>query len=231
MSSKLQIDFKEYLDRLSLNTGTFKDLLRLPMVEGVEEVVSLREICEARCVLPMPKHMMHLILRSVRTLDGQKPFERATFEMQKMGIRQLRIGQKFAYRENYVKILENISDILCRNHAINSGMLELGAYVVFGKDSLGQEAIAFYLPPIIEEHTGAFVIMDGIHRDFIALKMGQPIFAIVVSGVTVPFPCEPHSWDDLTVIPLAEKPEDLSDRYFKLRKELFRDLKFFGIDG
>ncbi len=231
MSSKLQIDFKEYLDRLSLNAGTFKDLLRLPMVESVQEVVSLREIGEARCVMPMSKHMMHLILRSVRTLDGQKPFESATFEMQKMGIRQVKIGQRFAYRENYVKILENISDILCRDHAINSGMLELGAYVIFGKDSLGKEAIAFYLPPIIEEHAGFFVIMDGIHRDFIALKMGQPIFAIVASGVSVPFPCEPHSWDDLKVIPQTEKPANLADRYFGLRKELFRDLKFFGIDG
>lgn len=231
MGSKLQIDFKEYLDRLSLNNGAFKDLLRLPNVEGVEEVLSLREICEAQSVWPMPTHMMRLILKNVKTMDGQKPFESATFEMQKMGIRQLRIGQRFAYRENYVKLLENISDILCRNHAINSGMLELGAYIVFGEDVRGKKVIAFYLPPIIEMHNGTPVIMDGIHRDFIALKMGQPIFAIVANGITVPFPCEPHSWNDLKVIPSAEKPEKLEDRYFGLRKELFRDLKFFGIDG
>lgn len=229
---KWQINFREYLDRLELTDGKFRDMLRLPMIEGIQEVLPLKEIKEAESVVPMPQQMLRFILRNIRTLDGrQRPFEKATFELQKMGIRPLHIGQKFAYRENYVGLLENLSDIFRKNHAINSGILELGAFLVFGEDSQGKRGLAFYLPPIIEMHNGVPVIMDGIHRDFIALQMGATIFAIVVSNVSAPFPCEPHSWDDLRVINAADKPKDLNERYFELHKELFRDLKYFGIDG
>lgn len=33
------------------------------------------------------------------------------------------------------------------------------------------------------------------------------------------------------LIPLAEKPANINDRYFELKKNLFRDLKYLGIDG
>lgn len=226
-----QIDFKEYLDRLELTDGKFKEMLRLPAIEGVEEVIPLKEIREVESVTPMPRPLMHFILRNIPTIDGQKPFEKCTFEPQKMGVQSLRIGQKFAYRENYTGLLESLSDIFRKDYAINPSVLELGAFMILGKDSQEKKAIAFYLPPIIEMHNNKPVIMDGIHRNFIARQLGATVYAIVVTDVSVPFPCGAHPWEDLRVISMAEKPESQGDRYFELNKELFRNLKHFGIDG
>lgn len=230
-SPEWHLDFKEYLDRMKLTLGSFQDMLQLPNVERVQEVMPLKEMKEAHSIMPMPKGMLNFILRNIPTMDGQMPFKNATFEMQKVGVRPLRIGQKFAYRENYTGLLENLSDIFGKTHAINSSVFDLGAYIVVGVDAEEKKILALYLPPIFEAHNGILVIMDGIHRDYIALKMGVTMFAIVATGVSVPFPCSPHPWDDLKVISMTEKPGEQSERYWELQKQLFRNLKHLGIDG
>ncbi len=73
--------------------------------------------------------------------------------------------------------------------------------------------------------------MDGIHRNYIAKQAGLAINAILVNSVSLPFPCDPRNWSEIQVISLADKPKDINERYFELQKELFRDLKYLGIDG
>ena len=73
--------------------------------------------------------------------------------------------------------------------------------------------------------------MDGIHRDYITKQLGCTINAILIKNVAIPFPCGIKSWEEIKVIGLAEKPKDINERYFNLQKELFRDLKYLGIDG
>ncbi|MDO8523538.1 MAG: hypothetical protein Q7S12_04675, partial [bacterium] len=113
----------------------------------------------------------------------------------------------------------------------SSGICELGAWFVFGEDMEGTSSLSCYLPPIIERHGKRLVIMDGIHRNYIAMQFGVSINAILVENIYIPFPCSMRNWDELSVIPLANKPADINERYFDLTKELFRDLKYLGIDG
>jgi|GEM_PF-1147932 len=227
----VDICFDEYLDRLRLTERSFRKHLDLPIVGKVKRVLPLKNITEVGSIIPLPNSFLFWLLKNVKTMGGDLPFADSRFELIKFDPLQLRIGQKFAYRENYVELLEKVSDIFRKKHAINSGVTNLGAFLIFGRDERGQSAIAYYLPPIVEEHRGDPVIMDGIHRDYLTMQMGATISAIRARDVKIPFPCSAHKWDELKVISLAEKPKDMNERYFDLRKELFRDLKYLGIDG
>lgn len=230
-SPEWEIDFEKYLEHLNLNERDFRNCLQLPPVGKIKRVIPLKDIQEVGSILPLTQEFLFQILRKVKTLDNQSPFQNSEFEMLKLDPLQLRIGQKYAYRENYIGLLEGLSGIFCQKHAINSGITNLGAFMVFGRDVYNQQVLAFYIPPIVEQHNFGLVIMDGIHRDYMTLQMGVTIFALVVSSVSVPFPCSAQKWKELKMIGLAEKPPDINERYFDLRQNLFRDLKYLGIDG
>ncbi|MEK9186059.1 MAG: hypothetical protein AAB885_00550 [Patescibacteria group bacterium] len=226
-----QIDFPEYLERLHLTERHFRKRLRLPMIGQVKKVLPLRELKEIHSVIPASQELLGYLIANIKTLSGELPFAKAKIEMLKLDPQQLRIGQKFAYRENYVQLLEELSDIFRQKYAINSGAANLGAFLIFGEDADGVSALAYYLPPIVEQHKDELVIMDGIHRNYITLQVGTTITAILVRNIQTPFPCSGHNWQEIRVISLNEKPADIRDRYFDLHKELFRDLKYLGIDG
>lgn len=226
-----QIDFPEFLGRLQLTTSKFEDIVQLPKAEILRKVIPLKDLSNLSAITPISSELFHRLLVNVKTLDGQEPFHSAKFRLHKVDPRQLLIGQKFAYRENYCGMLENLSDLFQGKYMINCGITDLGAYIVFGEGADGQKAISIYLPPIVEHHNGELVIMDGIHRNFIALRMGATITAIIATGVSVKFPCSPRSWRELRVISQTEKPKALTDRFFELNQGGFRDLKHFGIDG
>lgn len=114
-------------------------------------------------------------------------------------------------------------------YLICSGIYDLGAFVLTGLDAQGNHCLAYYLPPIIEQHKKGLIIMDGIHRNFI--NRSHAINAIIIDNVKIPFPCSHHSWKEIQVIPLKNKPKDIKKRYFDINSDLFRDLKYLGIDG
>jgi hypothetical protein len=226
-----EIPFEEYLKRLDIGEDRFRARLDLPVVGRIKKVLPLKDMKVVSSLVPLTQELLFRILKGVKTNDGQRPFRNTEFEMMKFDPLQLRIGQKFAYRENYINLLEGLSDVFAKDYAINPGITRIGAYVVFGKDGNGENALAYYIPPIVEFHNNEPVIMDGIHRNYITLKVGGTIYAIVARTISVPFPCSGRSWKEIKVISLTEKPKDMKERYFDLRQELFRDLKHLGIDG
>jgi len=159
-----------------------------------------------------------------------KPFKTSKIDLIKIYPSQLKIGQKFVYRENYQKLLEEMPKIF-DEFLVCSGICDLGAFMIFGLDANKNNCLAYYLPPIIEKHEKELIIMDGIHRSFINKQMGHTLNAILINNVNVPFPCSFRSWDEIQIIPLKNKPEDIQKRYFDLNSDLFRDLKYLGIDG
>ncbi len=208
----------------------FNHGLRLPNLNTVQVILPLRDMKEVESIVPMRRNTLAYFISRITTLDGQPVFADNEIEMLKLDPRLLKIGQKFAYRENYVYLLESVTDIF-DEFMITGGLGELGAFFAFGRDENERKCMALYIPPIIEQHGADLVIMDGIHRDYIIKNTGMVINAVVVKNVTTPFPCSFHTWDELVVISLNEKPKDINERYFDLRKNLFRDLKFLGIDG
>lgn len=226
-----QISADEYLKRLSLDLGGFIERLQLPDVRKVATVLPLRDLRNITSVIPLSLDTLSYLLCRVQTLDGRKPFERASFRMMRVDPAGLFLGQRFVYRENYQGIMENVLDLFERFLLAPGGLGNIGAYFVFGFDECDTFALACYLPPLMEQHGSHLTIMDGIHRSFIARQTGMTLNAILIENISEPFPCALHSWADARVIPLAEKPTDIRERYFELQKELFRDLKYLGIDG
>jgi len=226
-----QIDPQEYLERLGLNLGQFKRELHLPRVEDVRKIIPLRDVHTILSLIPINLELLKYLIRRINTLDGQSPFKVAEVQIVKIDPRHLKIGQQFVYRENYQKLLEEVPDIFGKFVVNPGGLGDLGGYFVFGYNGSDTYSLACYVPPIIERHQSELIVMDGIHRNYIAKQSGMAINAILVNNVSLPFPCGPRDWSDIKVIPLAEKPKDINERYFDLKKELFRDLKYLGIDG
>lgn len=226
-----EIPFDEYLRRLDVSEDSFRNRLGLPVVGRIKRVLPLKDLKGVSSLVPMTQELLFRILRSVKTIDDQYPFRGAEFEMMKFDPLQLRIGQKFVYRENYVNLLEGLSDVFAKDYAINPGITRIGAYMIFGKDSDGENALAYYIPPIVEFHNNGPVIMDGIHRNYITLKVGGTIYAVAVRSISAPFPCSGRSWEEIKAISMADKPKERKDRYFDLKENLFRRLQYLGIDG
>ncbi len=227
-----EIEFKEYLKRLNLSAKEFKTELCLPELKDVCRILPLRNIKSISALLPINSDLLCYLIKQIKTIDGQKPFENASINIRKVDSRSLGIGQRFVYRENYQKLLEEVPGIFSR-FAICHGLEDLGAYFIFGCDDNNEKAMACYLPPLVEMHNYdlGLVIMDGIHRNYIAKQTGGTPVSLIIDGVSAPFPCAAQKWSEIKVIPLAEKPANINNRYFELKKDLFRDLKYLGIDG
>ena len=232
--SEWTIAAPEYFERIELGAKEFKRQLQLPDMEAVTEIVPLRSLKTiASPPIPISHELLAHLIRHIKTLDGRMPFPRAQLQMVKVDPRQLKIGQRFVYRENYQRLLEELPDIFHRYAMAGGGLSDLGACFVFGFDEDGKYSLACYLPPLIEDHGNGdgLVIMDGIHRNFTVRQAGGTINAVILRQVDLPFPCGPRSWSEIKVIPLADKPKDVNERYFDLQIGLFRDLKYLGIDG
>ncbi len=225
-----EISFKEYLERLQLSSKHFREQLNLPRIKDIKKVLPLRNLEKIESIIPIRNEVLLKMIRKIKTLDNRSPFKRSTISLVKVDPHQLKIGQKFVYRENYQNLLENLPKIF-REFSISSGFSDLGAFMVFGTDKHQAYCLSYYIPPIIEKHKADLIIMDGIHRNFINKQMGATLNAIMVENVNAPFPCSIHSWDEIQIIPLKNKPRDINKRYFDLNKNLFRDLKYLGIDG
>jgi len=226
-----QIDSREYLARLGLDRDDFKKQLKLPRIEDIEKIIPLKSIELVQSVIPINSDMLLYLIRRIKTLDGQLPFQNSRIHQVIFNPNQLKIGQKYVYRENYQNLLENVSGIFHKFLGEWGGLGNLGAYFVFGLDAESRYSMACYLPPVIEIHESKPLIMDGIHRNYIGRQTGLTINALTVKNIGVSFPCSPKKWSAIKVIPLNDKPKNLEDRYFDLNKGLFRDLKYLGIDG
>lgn len=225
-----KIEKDEFLRRLHCTEEDFKKELCLPDIASVHHIVPLRYLANIDAAIPLKTKILFKLLRKIPTVDGQYPFETAEFNLCKLDSRNLKIGQKFVYRERYQKILEELPNVFSE-FSVASGFSELGAYFFFGSDLNDTESMAFYIPPIIERHNTDLVIMDGIHRNYISKQSNPVLSSVVISNASVSFPCGMRSWSDIQIINLSKKPQDINERYFDLKKNLFRDLKFLGIDG
>lgn len=228
-----QIDSQEYLMRLDLDRLNFERHLKLPNVVNLELVVPLRDMAVIQSIVPIDSKLLAYLITRIRTFDGRLPFQNSEISQVVTNTRQLKIGQRYVYRENYQALLESgISKLFEPFLGQWAGLGNLGAYFVFGLNRTSNYSMACYIPPIIEVHGSRSLVMDGIHRNYIARQSGlSTINAVLVQNVEVPFPCATQGWEEIKVIPLVDKPKNLEDRYFSLQKNLFRDLKYLGIDG
>ncbi|MDP2668506.1 MAG: hypothetical protein Q8P07_01580 [bacterium] len=224
-----EIGKEEFLARLDWMESDFTRMLYLPDFSDTQTIIPLRFMSNVNALVPIRNDMLRHIISRVKTMNGHSPFENADIKCTKAVPENLKIGQKFAYRENLIGIID-IKKYF-KQLAMPAGISELGAWFLYGTDENGRPALSCYMPPMIERHGKNTVIMDGIHRNYIAMSFGISMSVIHIENISSPFPCGMMDWSELQSIPLSEKPSDINERYFTLTKELFRDLKFLGIDG
>ena len=197
--------------------------------DSADRIVALRDLTTVTGVQAMPWPYLEKLIRGV-TLAGdrtRRPYRDGQIRQLRMDPRGLTLGQTFIQRSKYQALLEHFGDFF-RGFCVTNGVAKSTAAIVLGRTADGTPAIAHYLPPIVEEHDGKFILMDGVHRNFLVRCVGTTIESIVVRNVAEPFPCDARPWEEVQVT--EEKPAK-DQRFFNLRPELFRDVKHIGIDG
>jgi len=194
-----------------------------------DKIVSLRDVRQVLAVQAMPRDYLKLLLESV-TLVGDptaRPFAGKRIQTLRMDPHGVMVGQTFIERRKYVDLLERFPDVF-GEFCMTKGIAKLTAQIVLGRLADGTVVLAHYVPPIVEQHGDTAVLMDGVHRNFLIRMSGTTIETVLIHGVDVPFPATPQRWDVVKPVDVKPPPEE---RFFDLRRDLFRDVKASGIDG
>lgn len=197
-----------------------------------DQIVSLRDINpeEISSVQIMPRAYLEKIIRNI-VLEGnptERPYAKCDIQLVRIDPHDLKLGQTFVERPKYQSLLERFGNLFGDSFCTSRGTAKCGPLIVFGKTREGVDAVAHYVPPIIESTNGTQFLLDGVHRNFLVMRVGTTIESIVIKNVETPLPCDVQSWD--TVRAVDQKPPR-SERFSGLRTEFFRNVKHAGIDG
>jgi len=201
----------------------------VPTWNTAEHIVSLRELVSIEAVQPMRRDYLEALMKHV-VLAGDTSahvYRMSTVQTMRVDPHSVLLGQTFIERGKYQRFLEGFEAQFAA-FCVPRGMAKLGACIVLGKTADGKYAIAHYIPPIIELSRERAALLDGVHRMYLARQVGTTLETIAVDRVGAPFPADLHGWDKVAVV--TEKPP-LEKRFSNLRRELFRDLKYVGVDG
>jgi hypothetical protein len=217
------IGFEDFLERTGIVPKNIPNL-----GHNTQLVVGLRDLVSIDQLLIMPRDYLATLLRRMPLLGEPNvfPYAKAEFSSIRMDPRGMLVAQTFVERKKCLNLLENFNSKLTR-FLITNGVAKCTAFIAYGQTKLGNLAVAHYIPPLVELHD-SHILLDGTHRDYLVMTIGTTLEVIVISGVSQPFPCTPVPWN--MVRPVDEKPAK-EDRNINLKPELFRDLKYVGIDG
>jgi hypothetical protein len=196
---------------------------------GATSIVSLRSLTRIESVQVMPHSYLKRLIESVPLVGDRTvhPYAGCRIDRYRLDPYMSKVGQTFVERAKINALHESFNDVF-KGHDVPSGIAKKGAYIVRGFDALGMPVVAHYLPPIIEQIENRHAVLDGIHRFSYTRGAGTTIEIIKISDPTAPFPCDLQKWSAITAVD-AKPPKE--KRFFNLKPDLFRDLKFVGIDG
>jgi hypothetical protein len=197
--------------------------------KGADRIVSLRDIKRITFSIDMDDvYLSTLLMSTTLTSDpGRRPYEGCSIKRLRTDPAMLSVGQTFVEERKLLDLQAAFCDIFEGTGALR-GFAKRGAKIIIGETHGGEQAIAHYLPPIIEVHGHRNVLLDGVHRCWSVMRIGTTIEAIRVFFPKDEFPCDLGSWKDVRMVS-AKPPKP--ERFFGLKPDLFRDLKYVGIDG
>lgn len=140
---------------------------------------------------------------------------------------QLLVGQTYIEMPRYQMLAEGFQNFFS-GFAATSGAANHAAFIVLCEVDDGSIAIAYHIPPLIEEHAGRLFLIDGVHRHLTARLVGTTIASVIIKDVKFPFPCDVHGWNNVRVV---TKRPDHRERFLNAKPELFRQFKEIGIGG
>ena len=192
-------------------------------------IIPLRNIIKIDDLSYAKKEFLESIIKAVPLKDNPdiKPYKKSKIDIYRVQPKGIQIGQTFALTQKTNRLLTNVLNIFNEFH-VSHGYSKMEPVIIYGKDKEDYPAIAFYIPPIIENHNGNAVLLDGIHRSLICSAAGTTINAVHLSKIDVNLPFEPMEWNKLKL--MDEKPPTIG-RYNNLKLDLFRQLTYVGVDG
>lgn len=223
MSSFEPIDLSEFGRRTGL------DMRELAHMSRADRIVSPRQIAVAHWMLNMRLDYLKKLIASIPLLGDpeRKPYVIGRIDRYRIDPRMSKVGQTFIERGK-ISAIHEMFNAMFDEHDVPYGISKKGASWIFGQTAEGDRAIAQYLPPIVEQIGNRHAVLDGIHRFSFVRGAGTTIEIIKISDPTEPFPCDLQKWSEIKPVDV-KPPKD--QRFFNLKPELFRDLKYVGIDG
>lgn len=223
MSSFDPIDLSEFGRRTGL------DMRELAHMSRADRIVSPRDIAVAHHMIAMRIPYLKRLIESVPLVGDpqRKPYAGCRIDRYRIDPRMSKIGQTFVERRK-IGALHEMFGAMFRDHDVPYGISKKGAWWIFGETTEGDRAIAQYLPPIVEQIVDRHAVLDGIHRFSIIATAGTTLEIVKISDPKESFPCDLQKWGAIKHVD-AKPPKD--QRFFNLRPDLFRDLKYVGIDG
>lgn len=196
---------------------------------GIRSVVSLRDIHFVANISVMSVDYLQALLRNVPLTNQQgiRPYASVRPRSARIDPHLLRVPQTFVERKKCQAFLESFPSVF-DGFLVTKGVAKCTALIVGGVTKEAEAAMAFYVPPIIECGKSEYRLVDGMHRNFLVMRVGTTLESIMLEEVNTEFPCVPCSWNNVELV--DEKPPK-ERRFFGLKPELFRDLKWVGIDG
>jgi len=198
---------------------------------GYDRVISPRDLVAVKGITFFRKKVLDSLIRRIPLRSEGKDriylYERAQIRVFGREPKGTEVGQTFILERKVMSILEGLERGIFGEFVVK-GVSKMPPAQIYGSDSEGKKAIAFYIPPFVEVHGNNAVIVDGIHRSYICGGAETTINAVHIYGVEIPLPFDPLSWEETKVV--KEKPP-IEERYKNLKREFFRDLGAVGIDG
>lgn len=216
------------LEIFEARTGISQGVMA-PTWAYASQIVSLRDIVSVSSIQVMSEEYLRKLVCNT-TLEGDAGvhvYEKCHISRARIDPHNILVGQTFVERAKCQRMIEHLSSVF-EGFCVNHGFAKSIALVVLGKIADGSFGIAHYVPPIVEQHNGGLYLLDGVHRNFLAGAVGTTIEAIILKNISIPFPCDVHTWASLR--PVDEKPAR-AERFYNLRPDIFRDLKWVGVDG
>lgn len=195
-------------------------------------VVSLRHLAKnakVKMVMAMEKEYLEKMLRRV-VLAGDPsayPYATSPITVERIAPLGFQIIQTFIQRSKYQDFTERFDQVFANFH-VSHGVAKKMPMIVVGEDARGQTLVAHYLPPIVEIGPGMVYLPDGIHRCYLAGKVGTTIEAVIIKDVMVPPRAKLLDWSTVKVVDAKPPP---AKRSVDNNPALYRLWEDVGIDG
>jgi hypothetical protein len=181
-----------------------------------------------------PRELLFSALRNVRLMGNNRdtfPYEHATFEVKMTSPSDLQPSAFYVLKEG-LSFISHLTEILSEQLG---GVERLDTLVEYVD---GHGNTHRMIPPVVERTDfHEWMILDGIHRSYLALVREQSIPMLFVKNVTVPYPCLPlpNGWESVELadrVPAIKRLvrsgfNDTAETYH----DLHRDLREFGSMG
>jgi hypothetical protein len=204
-----------------------EERIGMPLDAKDRVIVPLRMFAEVERIHLLRQRELEMLIRAV-PLRGSalRPYARSPIQMYRIEPQALYTGQTFALASKLLSIMQGLTHVM--DGHLTHGLSKMPPAKVYGTTADGTKAMAWYVPPILEEYSGVPVLLDGIHRSYICASAGTTITGVHIRHVDCAMPYDSGPWSDVKVV--QEKPS-VAVRYRNLRREYFRELSHVGIDG